>query len=268
MALPPPRPESTCLVTGASAGIGAEMARSLARRGHGVTLVARRTDRLQELADELRDEHSIRVETLGCDLGDASARERMLEELSGLGLTMDVLVNNAGFGSGGRFPDLDADRELEIVRVNVEAVVALCGRLVPAMVSRGEGAVLNVASTAAFQPLPRQATYGASKAFVLAFTEALHADLAGTGVTATALCPGPVKTEFSEVAGIDEAAQGLPSVFWAEADQVAEAAIRGLERGRRVVVPGLLNRAGAFGGQHAPRGLLLRVGGKVTPVGR
>jgi short-subunit dehydrogenase len=268
MALPPPSPDSTCLVTGASSGIGVEIARLLAGQGHGVTLVARRTERLDQLAAELRDSHGVRAETLGYDLGDADARERMLEELADRGLTVEVLVNNAGFGSGGRFHELDAEGEVRMVRLNVEAVVALCGRYVPPMVSRGRGAVLNVASTAAFQPLPRQATYGASKAFVLSFTEGLHADLAGTGVAATALCPGPVKTEFSEVAGIDEAASGLPNLFWAEADSVAEAAVRGLERGRRVVVPGALNRAGAFGGQHVPRSLLLRVGSKVTPVGR
>jgi uncharacterized protein len=179
---------------------------------------------------------------------------------------VEVLVNNAGFGSGGRFQELDAGREIEMVRLNVEAVVALCGEFVPGMVSRGRGAVLNVASTAAFQPLPRQATYGATKAFVLAFTEALHADLEGTGATATALCPGPVRTEFPEVAGIGEAAKGLPAVFWMDSPAVAEAGVRGLEHDRRVVVPGALNRAGALGGQHAPRGLLLRIGNRVSPV--
>jgi uncharacterized protein len=268
MALPPARPDSTCLVTGASAGIGAEIARALARRGHGVTLVARRADRLEELADELRGEHSVRVEVLGCDLADADARKVMVGQLAEKGLAVDVLVNNAGFGSGGRFDKLDPDREVQMARLNVEAVVDLCGRFVPGMVSRGEGAVLNVGSTAAFQPLPRQATYSATKAFVLSFTEALHEDLSGTGVSATVLCPGPVRTEFSEVAGIDEAAQGVPPVFWSDPDSVAEAAVRGLERNRRVVVPGLFNRAGAFGGQHAPRSLLLRLGSKVTPVGR
>jgi uncharacterized protein len=266
MALPPPRPDSTSLVTGASAGIGADVARSLARRGHGVTLVARRAERLSKLAEELRAEHSVRAETLECDLADAGSRDKMLARLADLGLTVEVLVNNAGFGTGGRFQELDPGREVEMVRLNVEAVVALCGRFLPGMVARGRGAVLNVASTAAFQPLPRQATYGATKAFVLSFTEAVHADLEGTGVTATALCPGPVRTEFSEVAGIDEAAQGLPSLFWMDSPEVAEAGVRGLERDRRVVVPGALNRVGALGGQHAPRGLLLRLGNRVTPV--
>jgi uncharacterized protein len=268
MALPPPSAQSTCLVTGASSGIGADLARSLARRGHGTVLVARRSERLDELAEELRTQHAARADTLSCDLADAAARDRLASEIEELGLTVEVLVNNAGFGSGGRFHQLDQERELEMVRLNVEAVVALTGRYVPAMVERGRGAVLNLASTAAFQPLPRQATYAATKAFVLAFTDGLHADLMGTGVTATSLCPGPVKTEFAETAGIDEAASGLPEMFWTESDYVAEEAIKALERGRRVVVPGRWNQATALGGQHAPRGLLLRVGSRVTPVGR
>jgi uncharacterized protein len=266
MALPPPEPDSTCLVTGASSGIGADVARSLGRRGHGVTLVARRTDRLEQLAAELRERHGVRVETVGSDLGDAEARDRMRAQIDERGLRVEVLVNNAGFGSGGRFDRLDLDRELAMVRLNIEAVVDLCGRYVPGLVDRGRGAVLNVASTAAFQPLPRQATYSASKAFVLTFTDALHEDLVGTGVTATTLCPGPVKTEFwNGVGGVE--AEGLPSFLVADPADVAEAGVTGLEKGRRVVVPGALNRAGAVGGQHAPRGLLLRVAGKVYPVG-
>src|SRR3954447_1028636 len=268
MALPPASPDSTCLVTGASSGIGADVARSLASRGHGVVLVARRTERLQDLADELRGGHGVRAETLACDLGDSSARDRLPGQIEELGLTVEVLINNAGFGSGGLFHELDQERELEMVRLNVEAVVALCGEYVPRMVDRDRGAVLNVASTAAFQPLPRQATYAATKAFVLAFTDGLHADLHGTGVTATSLCPGPVKTEFAQTAGIDEAASGLPELFWTDSDYVAEEAVKALERGRRVVVPGKLNQATAFGGQHAPRGLFLRFGSRVTPVGR
>ena len=264
MALPPPDPGSTCLVTGASSGIGADIARALAARGHGVTLTARRTERLEALASELRARDGIRVETLGCDLGDAEARERLSAEIEERGLEVEVLVNNAGFGTGGRFDRLDPKRELDMVRLNVEAVVDLCGRYVPELVRRGRGGVLNLASTAAFQPLPRQATYAASKAFVLTFTDGLHQDLAGTGVTATTLCPGPVKTEFWTNAGIESG--GLPGFILTESAAVAEAGVMGLDKGRRVVVPGPLNRVGALGGQHAPRGLLLRVAGKVYPV--
>ncbi|MBD0281375.1 MAG: SDR family oxidoreductase [Thermoleophilaceae bacterium] len=265
MALPPPAPTSTCLVTGASSGIGADIARSLGARGYGVTLVARRAERLEALARELRAPRRVRVETVACDLGDADARQRMSAEVEERGLTVEVLVNNAGFGSAGRFQELDPAREIEMVRVNVEAVVDLCGRYVPEMARRGRGAVLNVASTAAFQPLPRQATYAASKAFVLAFTDALHEDLAGTGVTATTLCPGPVKTEFISTAGLRW--DDMPGFIWTDSARVAEEGVTGMERGRRVVVPGPLNRASALGGQHAPRGLLLRVAGKVYPAG-
>src|SRR5918992_1982097 len=222
MALPPPDFHSTCLVTGASSGIGADAARSLARRGQGVTLVARRAERLEELAQELRSEHGVRVELLECDLGDAKSRERMLGGLTQLAVNVEVLVNNAGFGSGGRFHELDAEREVEMVRLNVEAVVDLCARFVPEMVRRGRGAGLNLASMAAFQPLPRQATYAATKAFVLSFTDALHADLAGTGVTATALCPGPVRTEFADSAGISTEAESVPDIMWADSPDVAE----------------------------------------------
>ena len=266
MALPPPDPGSTCLVTGASSGIGAEIARALARRGHGVTLVARRKERLRDLAVELADAHGVRAETLACDLTDHGARTRMLARLAELGLVVEVLVNNAGFGSAGRFAELDQDRELELVRLNVEAVVALCGRFVPEMVRRGRGAVLNVASTAAFQPLPRNATYAASKAFVLSFTDALHAEVEDEGVMATSLCPGPVRTEFVELAGMDAAADSAPSFVWTRPDFVAEEGVKGLEGGKRVVVPGKFNAAGALGGQHVPRWLLLRVAQRFSPT--
>jgi short-subunit dehydrogenase len=266
MSLPPPIPSSAALVTGASSGIGADIARTLSRRGHGVILVARRTDRLDELATEISERHGVRAETMAADLTDAKARAAMADEIDGLGLTVEILVNNAGFGSGGLFQDLDQARELQMVQLNVEAVVDLCGRYVPRMVAAGRGAVLNVASTASFQPLPRQATYAASKAFVASFTDALHADLRGTGVTATCVCPGPVKTEFPDAAGIDDAAEGLPGIFWTESDQVAEDAVDGLERGKRLVIPGSINRVTAIGGQHAPRGLLLRLGGRFSPI--
>jgi short-subunit dehydrogenase len=240
MALPTPSPTTTALVTGASSGIGAEIARTLADRGHGVTLVARREDRLTALAEEIEAKLHVRADAIGCDLSDASARDRLIAEIRARGLDVAILVNNAGFGSAGRFQELDLDGELRMVRTNVEAVVHLCGEYVPGMIERGEGAVLNVASTAAFQPLPRQSTYSASKAFVLAFTEALSSDLKDTGLTATALCP----------------------------EDCARAAVKGLERGKRVVVPGVGNRIGALAGQHAPRSVLLAATRRFYPLGR
>ena len=268
MALPTPSPGATALVTGASSGIGADIARELAERGHAVTLVARREDRLAVLAEELEAKLHVRTDAITCDLSDAAARERLVAEIRARGLEVSILVNNAGFGSAGRFQDLDPEGELRMVRTNVEAVVHLCGEYIPAMIERGEGAVLNVASTAAFQPLARQSTYSASKAFVLSFTEVLSSDLKGTGVTATALCPGPVKTEFTDQHAGFDAASSTPDFVWMSAEETARAAVKGVERGKRVVVPGVGNRIGALAGQHAPRSVLLAATRRFYPLGR
>ncbi len=267
MALPAPTSGSAALVTGASSGIGADIARSLAQRGHNVVLVARRAERLAELAQELTGAYGLRAETVECDLQDRQARGRMLEDVDGLGLRIDVLVNNAGFGTAGLFQRLDGEREAELVRLNCEVVVALCAHFVPRMVAAGGGAVLNVASTAGFQPLPTQATYAASKAFALNFTQALGADLHDTGVTATALCPGPVRTEFIDVAKLERDASRLPGFVWVSSPEVAEAGVRGLEKGKSVVVPGKANRMTALGGQHTPRSLLMAAGRRVYRLG-
>jgi short-subunit dehydrogenase len=267
MALPPPSDASTCLVTGASSGIGVEIARQLAARGHGVTLTARRKDRLEELAAELRERHGVRADTVACDLSSAAARKRMVKTVADRGLDVEVLVNNAGFGSAGRFQDLDGDAELRMVRTNVEAVVDLCTVYVPRMVERGRGALLNVASVAAYQPVPRQATYAATKAFVLSFTEGLHVDLKGTGVTASALCPGPTKTEFGDAAGIPDELFEIPGVVYS-AEQMAVAGVEAMERGRRSVVPGATNLVGAIGGRLMPRALVLPLIDRFYPVGK
>jgi short-subunit dehydrogenase len=179
-----------------------------------------------------------------------------------------VLVNNAGFGSGGAFQDLDVDNEVRMVKTNCEAVVALTGHYVRGMVERGRGAILTTASVAAFQPLPRQATYSASKAFALTFSEALSADLAGTGVSVTALCPGPVHTEFGQEAGIEEELFSMASVANKQPEEVAEAAVKGMEGGKRVVVPGIANQVSTFAGQHTPRSVLLAVMRRFYPVGK
>jgi short-subunit dehydrogenase len=267
MALPPPSDSSTALVTGASSGIGTELARQLAARGHNVTLVARRKERLEELADELTEAHGVNADTVACDLSSAAARGRMVSTVDDRGLTVEILVNNAGFGSAGRFQELDQESELRMVRTNVEAVMDLCGQWVPEMAARGRGAVLNVASTAAFQPIPRQAVYAATKAFVLSFTDGLHHDLRGTGVTATSLCPGPVPTEFGDVAGVDEKLFQVPGVSVSPAD-VAATGIEALEGGKRSVIPGVANAAGALAGRFTPRGLALPLLGRFYPVGK
>jgi short-subunit dehydrogenase len=266
VALPAPTDASTCLVTGASSGIGTEIARGLAERGHGVTLVARREERLAELAEELA-QSGVRVETLAADVSKGHDRNRLVGELEERELTVEVLINNAGFGSGGAFVELDGDGETEMVRTNVEAVVGLSAAYLPQMAERGSGAVLNVASLIAFQPVPYQATYGASKAFVLSFTDALHEELRGSGVTITAVCPGPVRTEFGASGGFGGADDRIPGPLWLSAEQVARAALEGLEKGDRVVVPGPINRVAALSGQHLPRSLLLPLIRRLWPVG-
>jgi len=259
VALPEPSATSTALITGASSGIGAAIARSLAGRGHGVTLVARREERLRDLAAELSERGGIRAEVIGCDLAYHTARDRLAGEIEALGLDIEVLVNNAGFGSYDNFVDSERERQVEMVRLNVEAVVDLEARYLPGMVERGRGAVINIASTSAFQPLPGSATYAATKAFVLSHGDALHAELKGTGVSLTTVCPGPVRTEFIDVAGMGGAEERTPGAVWMSAEELAKQAVEAAEKGRRVIVPGLLNQAGALVGQHAPRALVLEL---------
>lgn len=266
MSLPAPSADRAALITGASSGIGVEIARLLAARGHQLVLVARREDRMQALADELRAAHGVRVEVLGCDLTDAAARGALEGQIEALDLEVDVLINNAGYGSGGSFLELDRVSEVEMVRLNCETLVDLTARFAPAMAGRSAGAILNVGSVASYQPLPTQATYGASKAFALSFSEALHAELGPQGITVTALCPGPVRTEFFERAGIS-AADKLPDAIWATPQQCAKVAIEGLEHGKRVVIPGASAKVSALGGRYTPRRPLLAVLGRVYKAG-
>ena len=268
MALPTPKENTTAIVTGASSGIGAAIARELARRGHGLTLVARREDRLQALADELTRAHSVRVEVIAADLTDADSRGELPAQLATRGLTPDILVNNAGFTTMGPVFTADRSAELSLVRINVEAVVDLCTLFVPGMVTRHRGAVLNTASTAAFQPLPGQAAYGASKSFVLSYGRALGAELRDTGVSVTTLCPGPVETGFAETAGMtdEEAGESLPKFMWVPVDDVARAAVEGLVAGRAVVIPGAANRVGAGLAHLVPKALLLPIMAKNHPA--
>jgi len=252
MALPPPTLDSAVLVTGASSGIGAELARELAGRGHNVVLAARRADRLAALAEELRLAHGVRAEPAAVDLADATARDALAEGLLGGELEIVGVCNNAGFGSTGAFHSLDRAREVEQVRVNVEALHALTGAFLPRMVSHGIGAVLNVASVAGFQPVPGMATYAATKAFVIAFSEAVHTELEGTGVSVTCVCPGPVPTEFGDVAGFTV---GGPRAV--DARTVARDAVAAMVEGRRALVPGRANRLVAAGGRVVPRSVYL-----------
>ncbi|HEY8002497.1 MAG TPA: SDR family oxidoreductase [Solirubrobacterales bacterium] len=239
----------TALVTGASSGIGEQFARQLAERGHDLVLVARRTDRLEALAAELPTEARV----IGCDLGaDAASLPGRVAEL---GVAVELLVNNAGFGGHGRFLAGAEGRDAEMVRVNCEAVVVLTRAFLPAMVERGRGGVIVVASTAGMQPLPYEAVYAASKAFALNFTDALHAELRGTGVRCMSVNPGPVPTEWQRVAGFDDT-QSVPGKIGPE--QVVRESLAAYDRGARSFVPGTLMRwmmRAAVG----PRAVKLRV---------
>jgi len=258
MSLPSPAADRTALVTGASSGIGAEIARELARRGHGVVLVARRVEQLQDLAGEL-SATGVRAEVLPTDLLDRNARAGLPDRVTALGLTVDILVNNAGLSTLGPVHRADAEAEQRMVELDVMAVVDLCTRFLPGMVERGRGGVLNVASTAAFQPLPGQAGYGGSKAFVLSYTRALGGELKGTGVTATTLCPGPVDTGFGEAAGFtaEEATDALPAFMWETPAAVARCAVDALAAGRPVAIPGQANRFSAIAAHLTPKRFLV-----------
>jgi hypothetical protein len=261
MSLPEPKPSSAALITGASAGIGAAITRELAQRGHNVVLVARRKDKLDELAREIRSEAGVRAEAVGCDLSKPASRQRLPGRVESLGLNIEILINNAGFATGGAFHESDPARELEQVRVLVEAVVALTSAYLPAMVKRGRGAILNVASTAGMQPLPYSAGYSAAKAYVLTFSEAIHQEVRGSGVNVTALAPGPVSTEFWDVAGWEAGGQAfekaVPRPAWVTAEDAAKAGVKGLADGRRVVVPGLQVRTAMLAARYLPHAVKL-----------
>lgn len=245
------------LVTGASAGIGRAVAEELAGRGYDLVVVARARDRLEALATELEATRSVAVEVLPADLLDAEQRGTVEARLADSGRPVDVLVNNAGFGTVGSFADLPVDGEEREVGLNVVAVLRLTRAAVGAMVSRGRGRILNVSSIAGFQPTPNMATYGATKAFVTSLTLAVREELAGTGVTITALCPGFTRTEFQERAGVDQS--DVPSFLWSSAEQVAKAGVDALLAGRATCTPGLVNRVAVTASGFTPYAVSRRV---------
>jgi short-subunit dehydrogenase len=252
---------STALVTGASSGIGSAFAGALAARGLDVVLVARSGARLEELAGRLAAAHGVRAEVVVADLGRPDAVEQVRAEVERRGLTIDVLVNNAGFATRGPFEALDPARDHEEVAVNVSAVVDLAHAFLPGMVARGRGTMVNVASTGAFQPVPWMAVYGASKAFVLSFSEALAEEYRGRGVRVLALCPGATETGFFDVVGRDTAVGDLRTP-----EQVVATALRALERGRPVAVDGFRNTLVAQVPRLLPRALTARIAARA--VGR
>jgi hypothetical protein len=247
---------SVALVTGASAGLGVEFARQLAKRGQRLVLAARRKDRLEALAKELGNARVVAI-----DLSEADAAAKLLANIDAAGERVDLLVNNAGFGLIGRFAELDAKRERQMIDLNVGVLVELCRAVAPEMIARKSGGIINVASTAAFQPGPNMAVYFATKAFVLSFTEALHEELKPHGVKVSCLCPGPTRTEFGEVAGF-----GGNSLFdrtAMNAPEVVEAGLKALDKNRAVMVPGLVNKIGATSTRFAPRSVVRKIAGAI-----
>lgn len=252
------------VVTGASSGIGAALARLLARRGQPVLAVARRAERLEALAAEART-LAAGIHPLAVDLCAPGAPARVLEEARRLG-GASWLVNNAGFGLYGPLASQDPERLAALVRLDAEVPVVLTRLFLPDLLARRRGVVLNVASAAAFQPTPWMAAYGAAKAHLLSFSEALRVEVRGRGVTVTAFCPGPVATEFGQLAGYDRRRAKPPGTLGVEA--AARAALRAADRGRAVAVPGPLARATTLAAQLFPRALVRRAaGGLLRPTG-
>jgi short-subunit dehydrogenase len=244
------------LITGASAGLGAEFARQLAGRGQKLVIVARRKDRLDALAAELGNARAVAF-----DLSEAGSTARLMADVAEAGEHIETLVDNAGFGLRGRFAELNAARQRQMIDLNVTSLTELCCAVAPGMIERNKGAILNVASTAAFQPGPNMAVYFATKAFVLSFTEALHEELKPHGIRVTALCPGPTKTEFGEVAGFGE--NSAFDRLSTDAASVVAAGLKGLDRNRALVVPGWLNKMGASSTRFVPRPLLRKIAGAI-----
>ena len=227
------------LITGASSGIGEALARRVARDGRAVGLVARRADRLQALAAELRSQHDIEAHVLPCDLIAPGAIAGLVREVEQRDLSVDWLINNAGFGTFGAFHQLPVERELEEIRLNIEALVEATGRFLPGMVQRGRGVVMNIASVGGLFPGPFMSTYTATKAFVVAFSAGLEVELKGTGVSVQCVCPGFTRTEFQSHVDVD--ISSIPSLAWQSADEVADEAVSGARRGG-LLVNGRMNR--------------------------
>ena len=249
-------PFQSALVTGASAGIGAEMARLLGEAGVPTVLVARREDRLREIADQYDG-----FDTLVADLGTDEGQRDVMERVADAEAPIDLVVNNAGFGTAGDFHGLDADRLGDEVELNVTALTKISNAALAAMALRGHGYLLNVSSIASFQPSPGLAVYAATKAYVTSLTEALHEEMRGSGVHVTALCPGLTKTEFQENSNTSEYESKFPDFTWTSVASVAKAGLDGVAKNRAVVVPGLLYKGVAATSDVMPRALLRRLSG-------
>lgn len=257
MSLPGPDPAQTVVVTGASAGIGAAIATELAARGYGLSLVARRRKELEAFAEVLRCDHDVEVSVHRVDLAKDGARRRLLKELADDRRDVVGLCNNAGVAAIGTFWRQPPSDEVHLVRLNVLASHELTAELVGAMVTRGTGAILNVSSILAFAPFPGNLTYAATKAFMQSFSEGLHEELAGTGVSCTAVFPGPTRTDAYDTTDNPQLRGFGPGLLWMDAEEVATASVTAMINGRRTVTPGWTNRAAGIVGRLTPRVVLL-----------
>lgn len=244
------------LVTGASAGLGVDFARQLAKRGHRLVLAARRKDRLEELIKELGNARAVAI-----DLSKKDAAAKLMADIAAAGEEVEILVNNAGFGLIGRLAELDARQLRQMIDLNVGTLTDLCRAVAPGMIARRSGGILNVASTAAFQPGPNMAVYFATKAYVLSLSEALHEELKPHGIKVSCLCPGPTRTEFGEVAGFG--GNGLFDRVAMEPPRVVAAGLAGLDKNHAIVVPGLMNKIAAASTRFAPRPLVRKIAGAI-----
>jgi short-subunit dehydrogenase len=250
----------TALITGASTGIGYELSKCFAADHHNVILVARQAQRLRQIAEDFTKQFGITAKIIVADLAQPDAPQKIVEAVREDSLRIDYLINNAGFGLGGTFAETDLAAELGMIQVNISALVALTKLFLPEMIARKSGKVMNVASTAAFQPGPLMAVYYATKSFVLSFSEAIANELKGTGVTVTALCPGPTASEFQKRAKIENTRLVKGKVLgMMTAEQVAKVGYHGLMRGKRIVIPGLLNKIGVHGTRITPRAITTQI---------
>ena len=248
--------KKVALITGASAGLGVEFARQLSKRGHSLVLAARRKERLEALASKLGNSRAVTI-----DLAASDSAAVLMADIESAGEQVEILVNNAGFGLIGRFAKRDSERLREMIDLNVGALTGLCRAVAPYMIERGSGGIINVASTAAFQPGPNMAVYFATKAYVLSFTEALHEELKPHGVHVSCLCPGPTRTEFGEVAGFG--GNGLFDRVAMESPEVVAAGLKGLDKNKAVVVPGFTNKIVAASSRFAPRKIVRKIAGAI-----
>lgn len=247
--------QKTALVTGASSGIGENFAQKLANQGYDLILVARSKDKLETLAQKLRASGR-RVEVIAADLAEPSPGARIAAGVAKLGMTVDLLLNNAGFGTAGALHKTDPVRSAQMIALNVSAVVDLTHAFLPGMVEREHGTIINIASVAAFQPTPTMSVYGASKAFVLSFSEGLWAEYRHKGIRVLAVCPGPVDTPFFEATGATNLRKTVPAPMMMTTDAVVDESLRALKAGRTFVVPGLLNKALTATPRIVPRRLM------------